>query len=130
MAIRAYNPPGLFNGAPAGMSQVASASGRIVVVSGQVALDDQGKVVGVGDFEAQAVRVFENLRTALAVAGATFEDVIRLGSFITDPKNLATLREVRMRYLKAPFPASTGVVTALVLPELLLEVEAMAVVRE
>jgi enamine deaminase RidA (YjgF/YER057c/UK114 family) len=130
MAITASNPAGLFDGAPAGMSQVASARGRLVIVSGQVALDERGKVVGVGDFEAQAVRVFENLRTALAAAGASFEDVIRLGSFITDPKNLATLRAVRMRYLKAPFPASTGVVTALVLPELLLEVEAMAVVAD
>jgi len=125
-----HNPPELWDAKPAGMSQAVSATGRIVAVSGQVALDADGNLVGGEDFEAQAVQAFENLRVALAAAGATFADVIRIGSYVSDIANLGALREVRMRYLVEPYPAATALEAVLALPELLVEVEALAVVND
>lgn len=110
------------------MSQVLSATGRLVVVSGQVALNANAELVGGNDFEAQAVQVFENVQSALRAAGATFGDVVRLGSYLTDITNLSVLREVRLRYLVEPFPAATAIETRLALPELLIEVDAIAIV--
>ncbi len=128
MTATGHDPPELFDARPLGMSQAVSAAGRLVIVSGQVALDSGGSIVGRGDFEAQAVQVFENLAVALASAGATFGDVIRLGSYLTDMSNLGVLRDVRLRYLSEPYPAATAVSATLALPELLVEVDAIAVV--
>lgn len=128
MTATGHDPAELFDARPLGMSQAVSATGRLVVVSGQVALDRNGVVVGRGDFEAQAVQVFENLAVALAAAGATFGDVIRLGSYLTDLSNLRALRDVRLRYLSEPYPAATAVGATLAMPELLIEVDAIAMV--
>lgn len=128
MTVAGHNPSELFDARPLGMSQVVSATGRLVIVSGQVALDSGGAVVGQGDFEAQAVQVFENLGIALASAGATFGDVVRLGSYLTDMSNLGVLRDVRLRYLSKPYPAATAVAATLALPELLIEIDAIATV--
>jgi enamine deaminase RidA (YjgF/YER057c/UK114 family) len=128
MTAAGHNPPELFDAGPLGMSQAVSATGRLVVVSGQVALDGNGALVGRGDFEAQAVQVFENLAVALASAGATFGDVVRLGSYLTDMSNLGVLRDVRLRYLTEPYPAATAVSATLAMPDLLIEVDAIAVV--
>lgn len=130
MPISFHQPPELFQSGPHGMSQVATVRGRMVIVSGQVALDADGQIVGEGDFEAQAVRVFENLKAALAAAGAGLGDVARLGAFLADRKYLGTYRDVRMRYLSEPYPASTGIIAQLIMPELLIEVEALAVLPE
>jgi enamine deaminase RidA (YjgF/YER057c/UK114 family) len=113
-----------------GYSHAVTATGRLVAVAGQVALDNDGNVVGPGDARAQAEQVFENLRLALASAGATFAHVVKLGFFVTDLGVLPAAREIRDRHVDpANPPASTAVqVTALVRPELLLEVEAWAVV--
>lgn len=118
---------------PSGYAHVVSSGpGRVVHVSGQVALDSAGAVVGAGDFRAQCEQVFRNLQRALAAAGATFRDVTRIGIYVTDMRELAALREVRSRYLPADAPpASTLVqVSALFRPELLVEIEATAVVPE
>ncbi len=121
-------PPGMVPGN--GYSQAVAATGRIVAVAGQVALDAEGDLVGPGDPEAQAEQVFENIGTALAAAGASISDVIKLTVFVTDMAILPDVRRVRDRYVDVERPpASTAVqVVALVLPELLLEVEALAVV--
>jgi len=121
-------PEGL---APAnGYSHAVAATGRLVAVAGQVAIDERGEVVGPGDARAQAERVFENLRLALASAGATFDDVVKLTCFLTDMSILPVVREVRDRHLDPDRPpASTAVqVVSLVSPELLLEIDALAVV--
>jgi reactive intermediate/imine deaminase len=98
-------------------------------VSGQVALDAEGNLVGVGDMRAQAEQVFENLARVLEANGATFADVVKIQTFVTTLDNLAGMREVRGRYLKPEFPASTAVqVAALVLPDALIEVDVVAVV--
>lgn len=121
-------PEGMTEGT--GYSHVVAATGRLVAVAGQVAIDADGNVVGAGDAAAQAEQVFENLRLALAAAGATFADVVKLGFFVLDVGVLPAVREVRDRYVDPDRPpASTAVqVTALVRPEFLLEVEAWAVV--
>src|SRR5215472_1065372 len=113
----------------AGYSQVAAVTGgTIVFISGQVALDKSGNLVGKEDFKAQLEQVFENLKAAVEAAGGTFDDVIKLNSYVVDMSHLAEFREVRDKYVnvKNP-PASTAVqVTRLFRPEFLVEVEAVA----
>jgi len=84
--------------------------GRWVATSGQVALDGEGKLVGPGDPEAQTRRVFANLDRALAAAGASFTDVIKLNYYVTDITMLPLVRTVRDEYVDtARPPASTAV---------------------
>jgi enamine deaminase RidA (YjgF/YER057c/UK114 family) len=115
-----------------GYTQVVTGAGRLVAVSGQVAFDARGDVVGPGDPGAQARQVFENLRACLAAAGATFDDVVKLTFFVTDVAYLPAVRAVRDEFVDTSRPpASTAVqVVSLVRPDLLLEVEAFAVVSE
>ena len=131
MAKKFVNPPGM---KPLGMyTQVTVAQGgSIAFISGQVAVDSQGKVVGAGNMRAQAVQVFENLKLALGGIGATFEDVIKFTIYIvglTQEKRKAVM-DVRSRYIshKNP-PAATMIgVDKLVEPELLLEIEAVVAI--
>jgi enamine deaminase RidA (YjgF/YER057c/UK114 family) len=119
-------PEGMARGA--GYTHVVIGTGRLVAISGQVAFDADGKVVGEGDPAAQARQVFENLRRCLTAAGAGFENVVKFTYYVTDVAFLPSVREVRDQYidLERP-PASTAVeVAALFRPELLLEVEALA----
>jgi enamine deaminase RidA (YjgF/YER057c/UK114 family) len=124
-------PPGL---APApGYSQVVSSgAGRLVLVAGQVAMDDQGAIVGPGDLAQQAEQVFRNIGAALAAAGASFSDVVKLNYYLVDISSLAAVRPVRDKYVDtANPPAATAVeVKGLFRPEFLIEVEALAVLRE
>ncbi|SCK41725.1 RidA family protein [Streptomyces sp. WMMB 322] len=114
-----------------GYSQVVWGEGRFVAVSGQIALDEKGDVVGRGDPAAQARQVFANLRRCLAAAGAGFEDVVKLTFFTTDVGILPAVREARDSCIDVTRPpASTAVqVSSLIHPDLLLEVEAYAVIR-
>lgn len=131
LKAQAINPPAL---PPAhGYSHIVVAPpGRLVSISGQVAIDGNGAVVGAGDFEAQCVQVFENLETALRSVGLTFANVIRTDMYVTDLEHLDTLRKVRARYLpKDSPPTSTLVkVDSLYRPELLIEVAMEAVVPD
>jgi enamine deaminase RidA (YjgF/YER057c/UK114 family) len=113
---------------------VVTHPGKLIFISGQVARDKQGNLVGKGDLHAQAVQVFENLKTALASAGADFKDVVKITWYVRDykPESLATLREVREKYVNkdAP-PASTLIgVASLAQPDYLLEVEAVAAIPD
>ena len=126
------NPKGAF-GSPA-FSQVATVrGGRTIYVSGQVALDEKGELVGRGDLRAQTRKVFENLKLALAAAGASFENLVKMNYYIVGyrPEHLAPIREVRSEYLsRTQPPASTLVgVEALFQDGVLIEVEAIAVVE-
>jgi enamine deaminase RidA (YjgF/YER057c/UK114 family) len=106
-----------------------TAPGRLVYVSGQLASDRNGNVVGdVGDFRAQAVQVFDNLTAALAAVGATFKDVVKVNSYLADIDDMPILREVRAGYLNAAaLPASTTLaVSGFARPSALLEVEVVA----
>jgi reactive intermediate/imine deaminase len=113
-----------------GYSHAVEFSGRLVAVSGQVPLDADGQLVGAYDPEAQIRQVFENLRTALAASGATFEDVVKITVFLTDLADLEAFRRVRNEYIAADAPpASSAIrVAGLVNPAFRVEVEALAVV--
>lgn len=116
----------------AAYSHVVLGTGRFVAVSGQLALDEDGKLVGAGDPTAQARQVFENLRRCLAAAGATFDDVVKLTFFVTDMAHMPAVRAARDAHIPADrLPAASAVqVAALVRPEFLMEIEAYAVVGE
>ena len=103
-------------------------SGRTLFISGQVALNLAGEIVGPGDFRAQAQQVFENLKAALAAAGANFTHVVKLNMYVVDMSQLPALREVRDRYINVQNPpASTLVeVRRLAREAFLLEIEAVA----
>ena len=124
-------PTGLAN-APTYSHVVTSTGTTTIYISGQVALDASGAVVGAGDLGAQTRQVMENLNVALAAAGATFADVVKITTFVVgyQPEHRPVIAEVRGQYLAADQPpASTLVgVQALASPDFLIEIEAVAVV--
>lgn len=127
-STRYVNPPALVK--PTGYTHVVIApDGRTVYIAGQVALDSTGAVVGEGDFSAQADQVYRNLERALQSVGGSMGDLVKTTTFITDIKNLPSLREVRSRRLsKMQAPANTLLaVSSLARPELLIEIEAVAI---
>ncbi|MFG1911024.1 RidA family protein [Kribbella sp. NPDC048928] len=112
-----------------GYSHVVTGTGQWVAVSGQLALDLDGKLIGVGDPGAQAEQVFANLERCLATVGATFENVVKLTFFLTDVGYLPAIRTVRDKYIPGPKPASTALqIAALAVPDALMEIEAYAIV--
>ena len=116
-----------------GYSQIAKVhGGQTIYISGQVALDLEGNLVGPGDFRAQAQQVFENLKAALTEAGADFSHVVKLGLYLTDINQLPILREVRNQYVNTQTPpASTAVeVSRLFREGILVEVDAIASLPE
>ncbi len=128
--IRIPAPDGVF---PASQyTHVVTGTGRVVAVSGQLALDQDGELVGEGDAGVQARQVFENLRRCLAAAGATFDDVVKLTYFVTDMAHMPAIRKARAEHVPDDrLPAASAVqVAALVRPEFLVEVEALAVVPD
>ncbi|MFC4535743.1 NAD(P)-binding domain-containing protein [Sphaerisporangium dianthi] len=112
-----------------GLYSHATRVGDLVFVSGQVALDDAGNVIGEDDMAAQAERVMESLARILADQGCTFDDVTHIRTFLTDMSRLAEYGTVRKRYITGEPPASTTVeVSRLFRPGLLIEVEVTAAV--
>ena len=128
--FRHTNPPALSK--PTGYTHVVEVNrGKTVYIAGQVAFDASGAVVGKQDFIAQTRQVMENLKTALASAGATFENVVKVNTYVTDMSQIQALRDIRTSYFGANPPASTLVqVVALARPDLMIEIEAIAVVPE
>ena len=122
------NPAGVPK--PTGWTQVVSSRpGRMIFVSGQGGASSDGRLPE--DFASQARNTFENIRRCLTAAGAKFEDIVKINYYLTDLANTAELRRVRADYVNqsAP-PASTLVQAGLVGKGMLLEVEAIAMVRE
>jgi enamine deaminase RidA (YjgF/YER057c/UK114 family) len=113
---------------------VKSGEIKTVYISGQVAIDREGKVVGKGDLGAQAAQVFENLTLALESAGARPEDIVKLNTYVVNmkPEDGRTIGQARKKFFNQEnLPASTMVgVISLVSPDFLLEVEAIAVVGQ
>ena len=117
-----FDPPGMKF---PGMSQ-AVRCGEWITVSGQVALKD-GKVVGVGDPAAQARQCFDNIATVLAETGASLADIVSLRCFLTDKSAYQGYAEVKGMLFQKEAPASTTlIISALLVPDLLMEVEAVA----
>jgi enamine deaminase RidA (YjgF/YER057c/UK114 family) len=117
---------------PVGYSHVVSfpASGRIVWTSGQVPVAADGRPAPAGDWEAQTRLTFENVGRALSAGGAAWADVVKLTFFVVDLAGLPTIRAVRDEFVEVRRPPTSSLVevAGLVLPELLLEVEAVACV--
>jgi len=133
MEKKFINPPTLAT--PRGYTHVVAASGgKMVFISGQVAFDVKGEMVGKGDLQTQATQAYANLQAALASVGATLADVVKMNTYVVNFKaaDLPMIREVRAQFFpQENLPASTLVgVQALAIDGLLIEVEAVAVVKE
>ncbi len=100
---------------------------NLVFVSGQAAIAPDGAIVGRGDFLSQSHQAFANLAAVLRAAGCGLEDVVKVTTFLTDMHNFPAVVELRKTYFRPPYPADTIVqVQALALPDLLIEIEAIA----
>jgi reactive intermediate/imine deaminase len=102
---------------------------RTIYISGQIAFNENGQVVGVGNLAEQTRQVFENIDIALKAAGLTFDDVVKLTFFLTDISQMKAVREIRDQYINTTNPpASSAVeVSKLIRDDLLIEIEAIAV---
>src|SRR5438046_10569818 len=118
-------PEGLFEN-PAFSQVVVAAGTRTIYTAGQVSIDADGKLVGAGDLAAQTTQVMRNVGLALAAAGATYADIVKITTYVVGyrPEQRAVIGQARAPFFpKGTPPASTLVgVTALALPEWLIEI--------
>jgi enamine deaminase RidA (YjgF/YER057c/UK114 family) len=133
--FRVFNPDTMAK-PTAGYSQVAEVSaGKLVYIAGQVALDRSGNLVGKDDFRAQVQQVFENLKAAVEAAGGDTHSIIKLNYYcseMVDPSQTPIVREIRDKFVDTTNPPTSTfvVVKRLVRPEWLIEVDAVAVVKQ
>ena len=129
-SVRYLNPPEL--APPPGHSNVVEVrSGKLVFIAGQTALDREGNLVGGNNLEAQADQAFRNLGVALAAAGCTAENLVKLNVFVRDMSSLPLYRKARDRFLGAVNPPAAPAITLvevskLFRDDLLIEIEAVA----
>jgi enamine deaminase RidA (YjgF/YER057c/UK114 family) len=126
--LQFMNPDGLFK--PSTFTQVVIAEGsKTVYISGQTARDEKGDIIGVGDVRRQAGKVFDNLRVAVEAAGGSMKDVARITTFVVGlrPDDRVWIGEmVKNAFPRPPSHTLVGI-SALAAPELLIEIEAIAV---
>lgn len=130
-AVKFLNPPSVAT--PRGYSQAAVidlGTARMVIISGQVAFDKQGQLVGAGDFSAQAGQVFSNIRSIVESAGGTMDDLVRIGIYLTDMTKTPLLRNARDKFINTKNPPTSVLVQVnkLFRDDVLLEVEATAII--
>jgi enamine deaminase RidA (YjgF/YER057c/UK114 family) len=128
--VRFSNPKTLAK--PPGYSYVVEATGpsRLVFIAGQLGLDMENNLVGMaGDFRAQANKAIENVKFALADAGATIKDVVKINNYLVDMSHIGIFREVRDQHfnMAAPPASTTVAISQLARPGALFEIEAIAV---
>jgi 2-iminobutanoate/2-iminopropanoate deaminase len=121
------------NPSPAGYSQsveIDLGKVKLLTISGQVPLDNQGNLVGKGNLALQLEQTFQNIKTMVENAGGTMQDVVKLSYFLKDISQIQLVREVRNRFINVQNPpASTAVeVSGLFRDDILVEIEATAVV--
>jgi enamine deaminase RidA (YjgF/YER057c/UK114 family) len=128
MAKQIINPASMAK--PTGYSYAVKKTGTPVFIAGQVALDGNGQLVGAGDAAAQAEQAFRNLKTVVEACGGTMDDIVKITVFVTDATYRPAIAEARQRHFSAGnYPASTYlVVSALAVPQLLVEIEAVAMI--
>jgi enamine deaminase RidA (YjgF/YER057c/UK114 family) len=130
--IQHINPEGLGN-SPAYTQAVAAKPGTIIWISGQTAQNAKGEVVGKGDLKAQLNQAWENVRLALTGSGATFQDVVKITTYVVNykPSMRDDLRAARLKFMgDAKPPAATLVgVQSLASEDWLVEIEVTAVIR-
>ena len=132
--IERINPPGMNvrmqQGKPA-YSHVVTVTGpgKLVYVAGQLARDEAGNIVGPGDMRAQLEQTFKNLDACLKAAGASWADVVKTNTFVTDYAAFSQCSDVRMRYFGVASPTSTTIqISGLAQPEAMVEIAMIAVV--
>jgi len=104
----------------------------ILLISGTASVDENGKTVHVGDFRAQCWRTYQNITGLLEAEGATWKDVVRTTCYLRDiERDYEAFNEIRTQFFKEqeldPLPASTGIQAILCRPDLLIEIEAIAI---
>jgi 2-iminobutanoate/2-iminopropanoate deaminase len=132
--VERIQPPGMDvrmqNGQPA-YSHVVTVAGpaKLVYIAGQLARDAGGTIVGPGDMRVQLEQTFKNLDACLSAAGASWADVVKTNTFVTDYEAFSACRDVRMRYFGVATPTSTTIqISRLAQPEAMVEIEMVAVV--
>jgi len=106
-------------------------AGDTIFVSGQASVDAEGRLVGAGDVVAQTRQVLDNMKLALAAAGATLDDVVKVTVYLTHCADRPRVNEVRQAYFGANKPASTLIgISEFAIPGMLIEIEAIAVAPE
>ena len=100
----AINPPGMWSSRPSSPASAAIKMGNLVFISGQVALDKDGRVVGKDDIRAQSQHVFQALKTILEEAGSGLDGLVKITTFLTDSAHYAAENEIRNRYMPQPPP--------------------------
>ena len=106
----------------------------ILLISGTASIGPNGETLHIGDFRAQTRRTYENITALLAAEGATWKDIVRTTCYLRDiERDYAAFNEERTAFYREqgldPLPASTGIQAILCRPELLVEIEAIAMVR-
>lgn len=103
--------------------------GDLLYLSGQASIDESGNIVGSGDFDAQVKQTVRNVEKVLKAGGSSLDKVVKVNIYLTDMKHFPKIMELREKYFTPPYPADTIVeVQALALPELMIEIEAIALV--
>ena len=135
MKIDRIQPPGMNvriqQGKPA-YSHVVTVTGpgKTIYIAGQLARDREGNIVGPGDMRAQLEQTFKNLEACLKAAGATWADVVKTNTFVTDYQAFSQCSDVRMRYFGIASPTSTTIqISGLAQQEAMVEIEMVAVVE-
>jgi len=104
--------------------------GKTIYIAGQLARDGEGNIVGPGDMRAQLEQTFKNLDACLKAAGATWADVVKTNTFVTDYQAFSQCSDVRMRYFGIASPTSTTIqIGGLAQPEAMVEIEMIAVIK-
>jgi enamine deaminase RidA (YjgF/YER057c/UK114 family) len=129
-ALEHLRPEGLLH-SPTYSQVVVAAGTRTIYTAGQVSIDERGELVGAGDLMAQAAQAMRNVGLALAAAGASYADIVKIATYVVNykPEHRTIIGKARAPFFaNRPPPASTLVgVTSLALPEWLVEIEAVAV---
>ena len=134
LQIERKQPPGvnvrMQQGKPA-YSHVVTVNGpgKTIYIAGQLARDVDGNIVGKGDMRAQMEQTFKNLDACLKAAGASWADVVKTNTFVTDYAAFSQCSDIRMRYFGVASPTSTTIqISGLAQPEAMVEIEMIAVV--
>ena len=127
----AFNPPGVAEPFGIFSNGAWQPPGRVLHVAGQVAWDEDGRLVGPGDIRAQTRQTLLNVQRIVESVGGTMEDIVTVTVFVTEMSGLKAIHEVRAEFFQKPYPTSTLVrVAGLVDAELMIEINAVAVVPE
>jgi 2-iminobutanoate/2-iminopropanoate deaminase len=120
-----WNPQGRYSQA------ILSNPGKLLFIAGQTSIDEAGNLIGENDIVLQTKQVLENIRLILVEAGGSIEDIVKVTTYVTDARSLPSYYRVRREFFKREPPTSTTVVIAgLARKELLVQVEAIAIVDD